>query len=155
MNPTKPNSFPSSYRVIYDVPFKKMYLNEVDGTIVTVWNERSQDISEEDYRQDARNMMNLIKDTDAHFMITDHRENRFTISPELQKWYADLIAQVLGNSGFEKCAVIVTSDLNLLSALEEIRSNLQQMGNGLKMEYRFFNDMEHAEQWIHSRQQPH
>lgn len=144
-------NLPSGYRVIYEVPFKTMYLDEVSSTVVTIWNSNSANITDEDYRKDAEDTVKLIRDLEAHHMISDHRDNKFNISAELQKWYADLIATVLGNSSFEKCAVIITSDLNLLSALEEIRTNLVEQGERVKISYKFFADYREAEKWIESK----
>lgn len=144
-------NLPSSYRIIYQVPFKTMFLDEASSTVVTIWNSNSASITDEDYRKDAEDTVLLIRDLRTHHMISDHRENRFNISAELQKWYADLIATVLGNSSFEKCAVIITSDLNLLSALEEIRTNLVEQGDKVKISYKFFAEFKEAEKWIESK----
>lgn len=144
-------NLPSSYRVIYQVAFKTMYMDDDTSTVVTIWNANSSGISDEDYRKDAEDTVKLIRDLEARHMISDHRENRFQISAELQKWYSDLIATVLGNSSFEKCAVIITSDLNLLSALEEIRTNLVEKGDRVKISYKFFGEFKEAEKWIDSK----
>lgn len=145
------NEIPASYEVIYDVGFKTMYFDEALSAIITVWNSKSANISDAEYKKDAEDTVVLIKDADAHYMISDHRENKFNISPDLQKWYADLIAHVLGGSSLEKCAVIITTDLNLLSALEEIRTNIQKMDGDIKITYRFFGGFKEAERWIHTK----
>jgi len=145
------NPLPGSYEVIYEVPFKTMYLNRLSGTVITIWNANSANISDEDYKKDAEDTVTLIRDSDAKHMISDHRENRFIISEELQKWYAGLIAYVLGNSSFEKCAVVITSDLNLLSALEEIKNTIEDAEKDHTIQYRFFNDFKDAEKWVVSR----
>ncbi len=145
------NEIPSSFKIVYQVPFKTMYLNDGTSTIITIWNSNSAEISDDDYKRDAEDTVQLIRDSHAHYMISDHRENKFNISPDLQKWYSNLIAQVLGKSNFEKCAVIITSDLNLLSALEEIRENLTELGDEVKISYRFFADYKEAEKWIHGK----
>lgn len=145
------NEIPASYEVIYDVGFKIMFFDEALSTIITMWNSKSATISVEDYKKDAEDTVELIRNTDAHYLITDHRENKFNISPDLQKWYAELIAHVLGNGRLEKCAVIITTDLNLLSALEEIKTNIQQMEGEIKIAYRFFSDFKEAEKWIHTK----
>jgi hypothetical protein len=145
------NEIPSTFKIVYQVPFKTMYLNESTSTIITIWNLNSAEISDEEYKKDAEDTVQLIRDSKAHNMISDHRENKFNISPDLQKWYADLIAKVLGHSSFERCAVIITSDLNLLSALEEIRTNLTDLGDQVKISYRFFADYKEAEKWIHGK----
>jgi len=142
------NEFPKSYEVIYEVPFKAMYFNEDTGTIITVWNSKSEFITDEEYKKDAEDTVELIRDSDAKYMISDHRENKFNISEDLQKWYAGLIAYVLGNSSFEKCAVIITDDLNLLSALEEIKSNIENAEKDHIIQYRFFNEFKEAEKWV-------
>ncbi len=142
---------PESYKVLYEVSFKTMYFNEELSTIITIWNEKSANISDEDYKADAEDTVELIRDFEAHYMISDHRLNRFNISPDLQKWYAQLIANVLGNSGFEKCAVIITDDLNLLSALEEIKQNLEKLEGDGTIQYKFFNNFSDAEKWIYAK----
>ncbi len=144
------SELPESYEVIYEVPFKTMYFNPDTGTIITIWNSKSAFISDDDYRQDAEATMDLIRESDARFMISDHRENRFNISPDLQKWYAELIAHVLGSSSFEKCAVVITTDLNLLSALEEIKNNIENAEKDHTILYRFFNELKDAEKWVAS-----
>lgn len=145
------NELPKSYEVIYEVPFKTMYFNENTSTIITIWNSKSEFISDEDYRKDAESTVELIRDSEAKNMISDHRENRFNISEDLQKWYAGLIAYVLGQSNFEKCAVIVTENLNLLSALEEIKANIEAAEKDHTIQYRFFNEFKEAEKWIFSK----
>lgn len=142
---------PDSYMVVYEVPFKTMYLNPESSTIITIWNDNSANISDEDYKSDAEDTMDLIRDSDAHYMISDHRQNKFNISPDLQKWYAELIANVLGRSSFEKCAVIITDDLNLLSALEEIKTNIEKSEVEPKIAYKFFNGFKEAERWISAK----
>ena len=145
------NELPESYEVIYEVAFKTMYFNPGTETIITIWNDKSEFITDEDYKSDAESMVELILDSDAKYMISDHRENKFNISDDLQKWYAALIAHVLGNSSFEKCAVIITDDLNLLSALEEIKSNIELAEKDHVIQYRFFNEFKEAEKWILSK----
>ena len=145
------NEIPASFEVIYDVGFKTMYFDEESSTIITIWNTKSENITDADYKKDSEATVTLIQDSDAHYMISDHRENRFNISPDLQKWYAALIANVLGNSSFEKCAVIITSDLNLLSALEEIRINILKMEVEPKIAYRFFANFKEAKKWIYTK----
>jgi hypothetical protein len=146
-----PNELPESYEVIYEVAFKTMYFDPETEIIITVWNPSSEFITDENYRTDAEETVKLILDSEAKYMITDHRENKFQISDELQKWYASLIAHVLGNSGFEKCAVIITENLNLLSALEEIKSNIEEAEKNHTIQYRFFNEFKDAEKWILSK----
>jgi hypothetical protein len=143
-----PHELPKSYEVVYEVPFKTMYLNHDSGTIITIWNSKSEFISDDDYRRDAEDTVEIIRDSDARFMISDHRENKFNISLDLQKWYAELIADELGNSNFEKCAVIISSDLNLLSALEEIKTNIEKAKKDHTILYRFFSDFKEAEKWV-------
>jgi hypothetical protein len=145
------NEMPKAYEVVYEVPFKTMYLNRDTGTIITIWNSKSEFITNEEYKKDAEDTVELIRDVDAKYMISDHRENRFKISEDLQKWYATLIAYVLGNSSFEKCAVIITTDLNLLSALEEIKNNIENAEKDHTILYRFFNDFKEAEKWVSSK----
>ena len=142
------NDLPKSYEVVYEVPFKTMYLNRDSGTIITIWNSKSEFISDDDYRKDAQDTVEIIRDSDARYMISDHRENKFNISSDLQRWYAELIAYELGNSNFEKCAVIITSDLNLLSALEEIKTNIEKAQKDHAILYRFFGDFKEAEKWV-------
>ena len=143
---------PESFEVIYEVPFKTVYFDADKSTIITVWNANSELITDEDYKTDAESTVELIRDSEAKFMISDHRENKFNISGDLQKWYADLIADVLGDSSFEKCAVIITDDLNLLSALEEIKTNIENADKEHTIQYRFFNEFREAEKWIGSKQ---
>ncbi len=145
------NDIPASFQVIYETGFKTIYFNEELSTILTIWNANSEHITDDDYRNDAEATMDLIRDSDAHHMISDHRENKFNISPDLQKWYAELIAHVLGNSSFKKCAVVITTDLNLLSALEEIKSNIENSEEENTIAYKFFNSMKDAEKWINSK----
>jgi hypothetical protein len=145
------NELPGSYEVIYEISFKTMYFNPETSTIITVWNSKSAFMSDQDYKSDAEATVELIKDSEARFMISDHRENKFNISDELKQWYAELIAHVLGNSGFEKCAVIITDDLNLLSALEEIKTNIEKAEKDHTILYRFFNDLKEAEKWMISK----
>lgn len=145
------NGIPDSYKVIYQIAFKTMYFDENTGTVITIWNSNSANITDEDYMNDTEATMDLIRESEAKFMISDHRENRFIISPDLQKWYAELIAHVLGNSSFEKCAVVITTDLNLLSALEEIRTNIESSDNDNTIAFKFFNGMKDAEKWINSK----
>jgi hypothetical protein len=145
------NPIPASYRVIYEAEFKTMYFDESLSTIITVWNANSFHITENEYKQDAEKTVKLIRNSQAKNMISDHRENKFNISPELQNWYSALIATELGKSGFEKCAVVINSDLNLLSALEEIRTNLAKMGNEVRIAYKFFNEFKEAVTWINSK----
>lgn len=145
------NEIPSTYEVIYEALFKTMYFDKNSSTVITIWNAESANINDEDYKLDAEKTVKLIRSSHAKYMISDHRENKFQISEELQKWYSDLLAIELGKSGFEKCAVVITTDLNLLSALEEIKTNLERQGDEVRISYRFFNEFKDATTWINSR----
>jgi hypothetical protein len=145
------NEIPSSYEVIYDASFKTMYFDKNSSTIITIWNRESEKITDNDYKLDSEKTVKLIRNSHAKYMISDHRENRFRISEELQKWYSELIAHELGKSGFEKCAVVITTDLNLLSALEEIKTNLESQGDEVRIAYKFFNEFKDAATWINSK----
>jgi len=145
------NGIPSSYEAIYEAPFKTMYFDKNTSTVITIWNLESAKINDNDYKLDAEKTIKLIRNSHAKFMISDHRENRFRISEELQKWYSELIAHELGKSGFEKCAVVITTDLNLLSALEEIKTNLESQGDEVRISYKFFNEFKDALNWVNSK----
>lgn len=145
------NEIPSSYEVIYEASFKTMYFDKNSSTVITIWNSESEKITDNDYKLDSERTVKLIRNSNAKYMISDHRENRFRISEELQKWYSELIAHELGKSGFEKCAVVITTDLNLLSALEEIKTNLESQGDEVRISYKFFNEFKDAMTWINSK----
>ena len=142
---------PASYELIYKVPFKTMYMDRGLLTVISVWNAQSEFLTDADYKKDIEDSMYLMKENNIHGMISDNRCNKFNISEDLQKWQADLVSYVLGNSSFEKCAVIVSADLNLLSALEEIKTQVENAGNPHDIFYRFFNQFREAHQWLISK----
>ena len=142
-----PTEIPSSYTFINESLLKTFYLNDKEKTLIMVWK-GGVDNDDMQYKDDSFHSIDLINKYKINFLVSDTRKSEFTISPDLQVWYAEEIVPQLEENGLKKCAIILNDDLNMLSALEEISSNVLRSQGVQKIPHRFFSTLTDAFKWL-------
>ncbi len=139
---------PHEFKLVYQVDFKDVYLNERSKTILIIWNSNSAYLSPETYREDVLHNIELFKENGAVYWVSDYRQNKFKITDDLQYWYVNEIAEKLEDLGLRKTAVIIDADLSMLGSLEEISARLLKERGVHKIPHRFFPTIDEAFKWV-------
>jgi hypothetical protein len=139
---------PDSFTTIYQTLYKKVLFDEKSKTILTLWNEQSAHISEEEYKKDALYTTQLILKSKALHLLADNRENKFPITPEIQRWYIESISTMFSNHQGNKCALLVNENLLLHQVFDETSTKAANFANTPKVEIRFFTRFDEAYRWL-------
>lgn len=142
-----PSEIPATYSLVDESILKTFYLNEVEETLIMVWK-GGLDHDDMQYKDDSFHSIELIKEHQVKFLISDTRRSEFAISPDLQIWYAEEIVPQLEEYGVLSCAIIVSDNLNILSSLEEISANILKKYGVQQIPHRFFPNLPEAFKWL-------
>ena len=138
---------PSVYKLIYSKPYKDVYLDENNQALLSIWNNKSELIDNEIYKNECFKILELVIEHSIESLISDVTMNRFIIPAELQSWYSKEIAPQFGKAGLKKCALIVESDLAMMGSLEEVANSAYKEAGSVFLQMRFFSDLSSAHQW--------
>lgn len=136
------------YHPIYSAPYKDVYLDEANSSLLSIWNHKSEFINNDIYKEDCLRILSMVKQYSVTNFISDVTTNRFVIPPESYSWYATEIAVKLKEAGLKKCAVIVEDDLNMMGSLEEIANSAsKKVKEDTFIALRFFSTLQDAHHW--------
>jgi hypothetical protein len=138
---------PTGYKPVYHQPYKDIYVDESNHSLLSVWNDRSEMIDHEIYKNECFQILKLVIQYSITNMISDVTMNRYIIPAELQLWYAKEIAPQFAQAGLKKCALIVESDLSMIGSLEEIANNASKGSDDPLIPIRFFSSLKDAHHW--------
>ena len=138
---------PSGYKPVYHQPYKDVYLDERNNSLLSIWNDRSELIDNEIYKNECFKILELVIQYSIKGFISDVTMNRYVIPVELQLWYAKEIAPQFGRAGLKKCALIVESDLSMMGALEEVANSAYKEEGKVFTAVRFFSTLKEAHAW--------
>lgn len=139
---------PDSFINIYQTLYKKVFFNKESKTILTLWNEQSAHITEEEYKKDALHTAQLIVKNKALNLLADNRENKFPLTPEIQRWYIESISNMFSLHTGNKCALLVNENLLLHQVFDETSSKAANLTKTQQVEIRFFTRFNEAFKWL-------
>jgi len=139
---------PSTFKAVYEAPYKKVMFDESGRTILTLWNHHSLNITEEEYKKDAIYFVDLLLQYKATNLVADNRGNIFPLTSEIQRWYKESISHLIGNHKMHKWAVVLDENLLLYNLLDEVSSRAKNNPSQKNAEFRFFTNNQQALIWL-------
>lgn len=143
------DNIPGSFKTIYETNYKEVFFDSNSKIILTSWNEQSAYITDDEYKKDAVNNVQLIKKYKAINILADNRGNRFQITADVQRWYKESVTPLIGDHKMNKWAIVVMDDNLLLhNLLDEAATRALKMPSQKKANVRFFSALDEAFKWL-------
>ncbi|TAE13188.1 MAG: hypothetical protein EAZ95_11465 [Bacteroidetes bacterium] len=112
--------------------------------LTPIWNSTSADMTEESYKSEMENYVELVEKYEPKQLLIDCQEFYFPIAPHIQEWIdATIFPRVLA-VGVKHVAIVVPSEIianiSVQQAMEEPK--------GTKFVTRYFDKRTDANQWL-------
>jgi len=130
--------------IIYESKFMYLDFSEENLLIEWTWLETTSKMTDEDYKQEFLNYVELIKIHRPQRIIADSRKLDFGINPDLQDWTNQTVFPVALEMGLNKAALVLNNDLITQLSIEQTMEEVE----GVKFITNYFDDLEEARKWI-------
>jgi len=135
-------------REVYRSPYQTFILFDKESLLVEIWNETSDDLTDEAYKQEylkAAEALTPIFDQYDQVLIDAHNF-QYPVSPDLQLWHSKYILSKLQQKAAAKIAVIKSKSPLVQYALEQTleENDLTEAKETIKL----FDQMSEASQWL-------
>jgi len=126
----------------------KAFLEKEHKLITVKWLPSTEDLDEEEGREQATLTAELSKEYQPRFWISDNRDFLLVIDPDTQKWADQELTPVYQANGLEKMVIIVKEVPKEEFSLENL--SLEQLAeeNTQPWEIQFFTDEPEAREWL-------
>lgn len=127
---------------IYSTPFKTVYLKKDESICLSVWQETDQLMTDEEYKEDALQTLDIILSYSIRFVITDNRCIQFKYSDSLEAWYKEhFFGSLIKKSKIERLAIVAGENLRLSILLEELLE-------GVTFKIKSLSSIEESYEWV-------
>ncbi|NJL11628.1 MAG: STAS/SEC14 domain-containing protein [Microscillaceae bacterium] len=112
-----------------------------------VFNEQTSDMCAEEYIDELRAFIRLVKKYQPRYVLGDMVDFGFVITPDIQEWVNENLFTVYQEIGFKKIAILMSKEfvasLSIEQTMEENRSNSFQTA--------FFENEKMARAWLEGK----
>ena len=121
------------------------FFHDKDNSIISFhWSKNTERIIEYKFKSLLTKGLELLKTHPSKYLISDHRQQKFVVVPELQKWIATEILPNIFKYGIVKYAIIESEEFVFRLATEmTIKEDKQK-----KYDVQFFNNIDKAKKWF-------
>lgn len=128
----------------YESKFSKLFYDAERSFIKAVRKGDTENMSDEDYRNDMLALLDILKEKKATHVLMDNSEFHFTIAVELQDWASQHIVIPAAENGLRRLAFIESDDIfaNVSSR------QAMEVKRGETLTFRYFDDKEKAVKWL-------
>ncbi len=116
--------------------------------IEMTWFPSTDNMTEEEYKQELLNYLDLVLKFRPNKVIGDTRNLFFAIVPELQEWINQTIFPPILEVGVKKVAFIMSQEIVAQLSIEQTMEEQE----GLKFISAYFDNKESAKDWVLSTQ---
>ena len=127
--------------------FVMMYLDESKKLINDVWNEKTADLTDKQFRDILSEWLNLVIANDVELSLIDARKMRFMVDPELQAWVAAEINAPAQQHSLKKAATLLPATIFEQVSLQQ---TMDEIKNANDFEAKIFADEGEAQAWLFS-----
>lgn len=129
---------------VYNSEFQTIYYHADLDLLEAVWKPACEDMSDDDYKNELRKQVELVKKHNVKRELFDTKNFGFPITPDLQEWTDKEIYSAKGELGVNQFALVMSeeeiSQLSLEQAMEE--------GQAYVFQPKFFTSSEEAKAWF-------
>ncbi|TAE75158.1 MAG: hypothetical protein EAZ85_03005 [Bacteroidetes bacterium] len=112
--------------------------------IEMTWLPSTDEMTEEEYKQEFLNYLDIILKVRPKKIIPDTRNMFFPIVPKLQEWTNQVVFPPSLEMGLNKAAFVVSQEMIAQLSIEQTMEEHE----GVKFVTRYFESKEEAKQWI-------
>ena len=112
--------------------------------IEMTWLPSTDNMTEEEYKQEFLNYLDIILKVRPKKIIADTRNMFFSIVPELQEWTNQTIFPASLEMGLNKAAFVLSQEMIPQMSIEQTMEEHE----GVKFTTRYFDDKEDAKEWL-------
>ena len=129
---------------VYKSQFLKLMFFEEYKLIEMIWFPETENMTEEEFKQEQLNYLDIIKKLKPNKVLPDTREMNFPVSPKMQEWTNKTLFPPSLEMGLNKAAIVASkefiTELSVEQTMEEVF--------GQKFITKYFNNREDAKKWI-------
>lgn len=129
---------------VYKSAYWAIFYDEEWKLLTPVWNNNSENLTEDEYKAEMENYVELVEKHGPKQLLIDCREFYFPIAPTVQEWIDKTIFPRVLAVGVRHVAIVIPSELianlSVQQAMEE--------SEGAKFTTRYFDNSEDAKQWL-------
>lgn len=135
----------TSLKKLIDSDYKTLYFDGEQHLSITIWHNESEKMSMDEYKKDALITFEMMVKLGVKKIISNTYNSRVNVSNDTDLWYKDNFIKPLVTNGLEKIAIV--HDHRLLPQIY-MESVIDKISENAPFEYRFFETMEEAYNWI-------
>ncbi len=119
-------------------------LDAAESLIDVKWFPSTDYATKEDFKVWNREIVRHIQEHQPKGMLSNTKDYKFTITPDLQEWSVTHIFEPMVAAGVRKLAMIVSSELFPQISLEQFVDEYEEK----QLTTKYFEDLEEARQWL-------
>ncbi len=132
---------------ILDNIFQTIHYDKTNDIIIVSWKPSTENMTSEDYKKHLSIILYEGEIRHTKYVLSDARQMKFAIVPDLQIWGAKAITEsIIKNGNFKKCAIVQSPDIFIAVGLQQMME--EDEINTQKFQTQYFDDLENAKQWI-------
>ena len=130
--------------LVLEDDFYKLYFEEDKSLNIIQWKSKSKMLRVESFKKQILQCMEVIEKYRPKRVLIDTRDFQYTIVPDVQDWFDEVVFAAYPKYGVEKKAFLTSSDFFTQISLEQHAEPLPE--KAIKVE--FFDDMDRAIAWL-------
>ncbi|HAS41685.1 MAG TPA: hypothetical protein DCS93_14480 [Microscillaceae bacterium] len=135
-------------REVYRSPYQTFILFASEALLVEVWNETSDDLTDEIYKQEYLKVVEALFPIADQYdqLLIDARNFQYPVSPTLQQWHSEHILSKFNQKTETRIAIVKSESPLAQYALEQTleENDLTEEKEKIKL----FDQMNEASQWL-------
>lgn len=125
--------------------FVIMYLDEDKKLLNDVWNEKTADLTDDQFREIITEWLNLVISNDVELSLIDARNMQFMVDPELQSWVATEINAPAQQHSLKRAATLLPTSIFEQVSLQQ---TMDEMKDTNSFEAKIFAEEDEARTWL-------
>lgn len=131
---------------IYESQFVKRKFDSLTGIMTSSWLPETEKMDKEAYKKEMLSLCDLLEKFESGLLLSNTKNLRFTITPELQEWTTQEIAPRLTENQLKKQAVVIPEEIFSQVSMEQVISDVEEKEH--QHQTRFFPDAGKAKEWL-------
>lgn len=130
---------------VHDTKFLRVKL-DIDKRLVSIhWKSTTENMSDKEFVEEVKLYLSKLKEYKPVLVLNNLTDFEYTISPEMQKWYADMLGDY--NVYPQKVAILLPkefmSELSFEQTRDEVRAKHKQTSS-----VQYYGDEIEAKKWL-------
>ena len=131
-------------KTFFDNEYLHIWIDEEVSMVKSDWKSKSIEMTNEEFKELGIIMLDAIKKHSLKKLFSDTRDFQYTISPEIQGWFAENVIVPCCAHSLKYVAYLISKDVFSQLSVEQLMDENKDLG----LTTRYFEDEQEAVDWL-------